>query len=176
MQSFMLCSLPIHFFYQDPVSFSIKNKEETASNALQNTVLPQDASDEEDKPTANNNSSNTATTTSASTATQNNRHVPEHVQKAIELVESQLMARNAQIAAALALRQQAAVLPVTNVLPLANIPASLSVPAVAVVATTPMGTSSSASATAPTKAEAERNAIFEQQQQQRHKELKKGKI
>lgn len=144
----------------DPVSFSIKIKEECQSTALQNTVLPQDASDDEEKHTSAASFAHSASSTT----------IPEHVQKAIKLVESQLMARNAQIAAALALRHtSSSSLPVKNVLPnntsIHNTKSSM------VSVSSALSISSGASAS---KAEAERNMIFEQQQQQRHKELKKA--
>ncbi|XP_037810556.1 LOW QUALITY PROTEIN: protein suppressor of white apricot [Lucilia sericata] len=158
----------------NPVSFSIKNKDETATNvSLQQPALPQEHSDDEDKPKTN------------ASANSSQRHVPEHVQKAIQLVESQLMARNAQLAATLALRQTT---------PLANSGGSsgnsnlksLSTRYDAEKLTTKLPTSSvtklstssvainTSSTSNTSKAEAERNALFEQQQQQRHKELKKA--
>uniref|UniRef100_A0A1I8PZF0 SURP motif domain-containing protein n=1 Tax=Stomoxys calcitrans TaxID=35570 RepID=A0A1I8PZF0_STOCA len=155
------------------VSFSIKNKDECATTALQNTVLPQDPSDDEDKVATSSVatpsiSASTSTSTSTSISTNTNasnqqaRHVPIHVQKAIELVESQLMARNAQIAAAAALAlRQTNVIPVKNVLP-------------TITPTHASKSSGVSGASAATGKEAERNAIFEQQQQQRHKELKKA--
>ncbi|XP_073830297.1 suppressor of white-apricot isoform X2 [Musca autumnalis] len=140
----------------NPVCFSIKTKDESPNAALQPPVLPQDTSDDEEKQT-----------TSANMVTNNpNRHVPEHVQKAIFEVESQLIARNAQMAAAAALAfRHSSGLPVNNLLPISTIPVTnqLKLPLIS-------GSASSAT----TKAEAERNAIFEQQQQQRHKELKKA--
>ncbi|XP_005177286.2 LOW QUALITY PROTEIN: protein suppressor of white apricot [Musca domestica] len=157
-----------------PVCFSIKAKEESSNATLQPPVLPQDTSDDEEKqvspsPAATNIVTNRAATTTATTNNPN-RHVPEHVQKAIFEVESQLMARNAQIAAAALAFRTSSILPVNNLLPMPTIPAThqpkpalLSGPAVL-----------SSNLSAATKAEAERNAIFEQQQQQRHKELKKA--
>lgn len=130
---------------------------------LPQPALPQEHSDEEDKPKANNSSSSSA-----------QRHVPEHVQKAIQLVESQLMARNAQLAATLALRQP----PMANSSAAANIksiPTRYEVDKLPNKLTNPTVTVASSSNSSTSKAEAERNAIFEQQQQQRHKELKKGK-
>ncbi|XP_046801976.1 protein suppressor of white apricot [Lucilia cuprina] len=157
----------------NPVSFSIKNKDETATSvALQQPALPQEHSDDEDKPKTN------------ASANSSQRHVPEHVQKAIQLVESQLMARNAQLAATLALRQTT---------PLANSVGSSSstlkslstrydsdkltnkLPTSSVVKISAGSVAINTSSTSNTsKAEAERNALFEQQQQQRHKELKKA--
>lgn len=129
---------------------------------LPQPALPQEHSDEEDKPKANNSSSSAQ------------RHVPEHVQKAIQLVESQLMARNAQLAATLALRQP----PMANSTATANIkslPTRYEADKLPNKLTNPTVTVASSSSSSTSKAEAERNAIFEQQQQQRHKELKKGK-
>ena len=127
---------------------------------LSQPALPQEHSDDEDKPN---------TPTSATTG--NQRHVPEHVQKAIQLVESQLMARNAQLAATLALRQT----PLTSNMPLNNPIKTITnryetdkMPAKLINSTNAPQTANSS------KAEAERNALYEQQQQQRHKELKKG--
>ncbi|XP_075158346.1 suppressor of white-apricot [Haematobia irritans] len=137
------------------VSFSIK-KDESPTTTLQQTVLPQDTSDDEDKSAASAATNNTANQ-------QANRHVPIHVQKAIELVESQLMARNAQIAAAALALRQTNIIPIKNVLP--NLPVTQPHPTKA--------TGVPGQVTISGK-EAERNAIFEQQQQQRHKELKKA--
>ncbi|XP_061385997.1 protein suppressor of white apricot [Musca vetustissima] len=149
----------------NPVCFSIKPKEDVPNTTLQPPVLPQDTSDDEEK-------LNTPTTTAANIATSSNpnRHVPEHVQKAIFEVESQLMARNAQIAAAALAFRSSSILPVNNLLPITTIPAIA--PLKSTMSSGTLVVSSNVSAAS--KAEAERNALFEQQQQQRHKELKKA--
>ncbi|XP_065365952.1 protein suppressor of white apricot [Calliphora vicina] len=147
----------------NPVSFSIKTKEENVANVtLQQPALPQEHSDEEDKPKTNTSAAGTQ------------RHVPEHVQKAIQLVESQLMARNAQLAATLALRQtplasttsttNSSIKSLSTCYESDKFPNKLTNPAVAITTST----------SNTSKTEAERNALFEQQQQQRHKELKKA--
>lgn len=147
------------------MSFSIKSKDETSAGTLQQPVLPQDHSDEEDVASA-----------ALGKTAQQNRQVPEHVQKAIQFVESQLMARNAKLAAVVtaSLVSQPA---------LALTKSSLSTAlATSYSKTTTTSTSTIAAARnekshiSLAKTEAERNAIYEQQQQNKHKEMKKGKI
>ncbi|KAM7348363.1 suppressor of white-apricot isoform 2-T2 [Cochliomyia hominivorax] len=131
---------------------------------LPQPALPQEQSDDEDKPKSNSNTISSA----------NQRHVPEHVQKAIQLVESQLMARNAQLAATLALRQPTSLTHSTSNAGIMSLPATrYETDMVNNKIINPTVTTTSSS-TNTSKAEAERNAIFEQQQQQRHKELKKA--
>uniref|UniRef100_A0A1B0G9T7 SURP motif domain-containing protein n=1 Tax=Glossina morsitans morsitans TaxID=37546 RepID=A0A1B0G9T7_GLOMM len=146
-----------------PVSFSIKSKDETSAGTLQQPVLPQDHSDEEDVASA-----------ALGKTAQQNRQVPEHVQKAIQFVESQLMARNAKLAAVVtaSLVSQPA---------LALTKSSLSTAlATSYSKTTTTSTSTIAavrnekSHISLAKTEAERNAIYEQQQQNKHKEMKKA--
>lgn len=168
----IFCTLNIlifSFFFVillDPVSFSIKTKEDGCTNVpLPQPALPQEHSDDEDKP-------KTPTTPAAPATSGNQRHVPEHVQKAIQLVESQLMARNAQLAATLALRQT----PVTSNMALNNpIKTLTNRYETDKMPTKSLNSTNATQVTSSSKAEAERNALYEQQQQQRHKELKKGK-
>ncbi|KAI9589135.1 protein suppressor of white apricot [Glossina fuscipes] len=147
-----------------PVSFSIKSKDETSAGTLQQPVLPQDHSDDEDVASA-----------ALGKTAQQNRQVPEHVQKAIQFVESQLMARNAKLAAVVtaSLVSQPSALALTK--------SSLST---ALATSYSKTTTTSTSTIAPirnekshislAKTEAERNAIYEQQQQNKHKEMKKA--
>ncbi|XP_067636042.1 protein suppressor of white apricot [Eurosta solidaginis] len=146
-----------------PVCFSIKSKEDSAATMLQ-PGLPREPSDDDDESTAKAAPSNSTQT----------RMVPEHVQKAIQMVESQLMARNAQLAATINSRNSSnALLPA---------PALLGMGASSNQQTTSRfdnyNSSSAGSLTKlhlkNTKAELERNALFEQQQQNRQKELRKA--
>lgn len=81
-----------------PVSFSIKIKEDQPVPSRR-PALPQEASDDESEKKERSNGS-TVSVVDQIQMPQNQgpvRSVPEHVQKAIQLVESQLMARNAQL-------------------------------------------------------------------------------
>lgn len=85
-----------------PVSFSIKIKEDQPVTALR-PGLPQEMSDDESEKIMKSNGDNTQLGDQVQLPQQQQqqqvsaRSVPEHVQKAIQLVESQLMARNAQL-------------------------------------------------------------------------------
>lgn len=80
-----------------PVSFSIKIKEDQPVASLR-PALPQETSDDEaDKKVKSNGASSQVTDQVHLLQQVPTRSVPEHVQKAIQLVESQLMARNAQL-------------------------------------------------------------------------------
>lgn len=148
--SFKLFNFYNFFSITGPVSFSIKSKDDQPISGLQ-PALPQETSDDDED--------NTNKQTNSSTDNPQQRTVPEHVKKAIQLVESQLMARNAQLAAVVG----ATVLPCN----LPNMRSRFDIDFSGQLAPKP--------ATANTSAEMERNAIFEQQQQNRHKELKRGK-
>ncbi|XP_017465572.1 PREDICTED: protein suppressor of white apricot isoform X2 [Rhagoletis zephyria] len=149
-----------------PVCFSIKPKEESTAAILQ-PALPHEPSDDDEECTAK------------PAATGQARSVPEHVQKAIQLVESQLMARNAQIAATVGSRSAAnAVMAGPPLL-------GLRAPAIQhqqqstgnrfdADYNSSIGGNSTKTQLKISKAEMERNALFEQQQQNRQKELKKA--
>lgn len=82
-----------------PVSFSIKIKEDQPVPTRRRPALPQEASDDESEKKVKSNGG-TVSVVDQVQMPQNQgpvRSVPEHVQKAIQLVESQLMARNAQL-------------------------------------------------------------------------------
>lgn len=104
--------------------------------------------------------------------------MPEHVQKAIQLVESQLMARNAQIAASVGSRSAQNTVLASPALLSMRAPSSQHQPSGSRYdADYNSGIASSNSTKVQlknSKAEMERNALFEQQQQHRQKELKKG--
>uniref|UniRef100_A0A1A9W1Y8 SURP motif domain-containing protein n=1 Tax=Glossina brevipalpis TaxID=37001 RepID=A0A1A9W1Y8_9MUSC len=147
-----------------PVSFSIKSKDDSGTGTLQQPVLPQDHSDEED-----------AASVALGKSAQQNRQVPEHVQKAIQFVESQLMARNAKLAAVVtaSLVSQPSALVLTK--------SSLSTALASSYSKTTTTSTSTIAALrnekphiSLAKTEAERNAIYEQQQQNKHKEMKKA--
>ena len=77
-----------------PVCFSIKAKDDNPAAALP-PALPQEPSDDEDASAETIVQKPINSLTLSAPAV--HRHVPENVQKAIKLVESQLMARNAQL-------------------------------------------------------------------------------
>ncbi|XP_055914562.1 protein suppressor of white apricot [Eupeodes corollae] len=81
-----------------PVSFSIKIKDEQPVSALRQ-ALPQETSDDETENKIKSNGTSIQVGDQVQMPQQQvpARSVPEHVQKAIQLVESQLMARNAQL-------------------------------------------------------------------------------
>ncbi|XP_055841047.1 protein suppressor of white apricot isoform X2 [Episyrphus balteatus] len=81
-----------------PVSFSIKIKDDQPVAALR-PALPQEASDDESdkKVKSNGGGVQVGDQVQLQQPQMPARSVPEHVQKAIQLVESQLMARNAQL-------------------------------------------------------------------------------
>jgi len=79
-----------------PVSFSIKPKEET--NVQIKPALPQEGSDDEQQNKDNNQVDNTSKINNNQSNQQNSAvTLPEHVKRAIQLVENQLVARSAKV-------------------------------------------------------------------------------
>ncbi|XP_053951980.1 protein suppressor of white apricot [Anastrepha ludens] len=147
-----------------PVCFSIKPKEEPAAAILQ-PALPHEPSDDDEECAAKPASSTQV------------RSVPEHVQKAIQLVESQLMARNAQIAATVSSRSTSNAAMTGPALLAMRAPPNQHQSTGSrfdVDYNTSIANNSTKTQLKSSKAEIERNALFEQQQQHRQKELKKA--
>lgn len=90
--------IKLFLFFLGPVSFSIKIKDEQPVSALRQ-ALPQETSDDETENKIKSNGTSIQVGDQVQMPQQQvpARSVPEHVQKAIQLVESQLMARNAQL-------------------------------------------------------------------------------
>uniref|UniRef100_W8BZ70 Protein suppressor of white apricot n=1 Tax=Ceratitis capitata TaxID=7213 RepID=W8BZ70_CERCA len=145
-----------------PVCFSIKPKDEPATAILQ-PALPCEPSDDDEESTAK------------PTAPTQSRAVPEHVQKAIQMVESQLMARNAQIVANVGNRGTSnTVLAGTTLHGTHTTSNHHSHQPTGSRFDVDYNSQTTKQQLKSSKAEMERNALFEQQQQHRQKELRKA--